>query len=97
MMIKRQIVYANQILRRNLSIGLTTSSVHGALKHIKVLDLTRILAGPFCSMLLADLGAEVIKIEKPGTGDESRLWGPPSLGQESCYFLSINRNKKVKH
>lgn len=66
----------------------------GPLSGIRVLDLTRILAGPFCTMILGDLGAEVIKVEKPGLGDETRQWGPPFKGRESCYFLSINRNKK---
>ncbi|MCW3987171.1 CoA transferase [Candidatus Bathyarchaeota archaeon] len=64
------------------------------LEGIKVLDLTRFLAGPYCSMILADLGAEVIKVERPGTGDGSRQWGPPFIQGESAYFLSINRNKK---
>jgi formyl-CoA transferase/CoA:oxalate CoA-transferase len=64
------------------------------LEGIKVLDLTRFLAGPYCSMILADLGAEVIKVERPGTGDGSRQWGPPFVQGESAYFLSINRNKK---
>ncbi|XP_030767872.1 succinate--hydroxymethylglutarate CoA-transferase [Sitophilus oryzae] len=66
------------------------------LEGIRVLDLTRIVAGPYCTMVLGDLGAEVIKIEKPGTGDESRLWGPPFIGEtkESCYFVCFNRNKK---
>lgn len=64
------------------------------LEGIRVLDLTRILTGPFCSMILADLGAEVIKIEIPRSGDDTRHWGPPFIGQESAYFLSINRNKK---
>ncbi|XP_023655979.1 succinate--hydroxymethylglutarate CoA-transferase isoform X3 [Paramormyrops kingsleyae] len=61
---------------------------------IRVLDLTRVLAGPFASMILGDLGAEVIKVEKPGSGDDTRSWGPPFVGKESTYFLSINRNKK---
>ncbi|KAL4635396.1 succinate-hydroxymethylglutarate CoA-transferase isoform X1 [Arapaima gigas] len=61
---------------------------------IKVLDLTRVLAGPFASMILGDLGAEVIKVEKPGSGDDTRSWGPPFVGDESAYFLSVNRNKK---
>ncbi|KAJ9583379.1 hypothetical protein L9F63_022286, partial [Diploptera punctata] len=63
---------------------------------IKVLDLTRIVAGPFCTMTLGDLGAEIIKIERPGSGDESRKWGPPYIGDtsETCYFMSVNRNKK---
>ncbi|XP_072534799.1 succinate--hydroxymethylglutarate CoA-transferase isoform X2 [Salminus brasiliensis] len=61
---------------------------------IKVLDLTRVLAGPFATMILGDLGAEVIKVERPGPGDDTRAWGPPFLGEESVYFLSVNRNKK---
>ncbi len=64
------------------------------LKGIKVLDLSRHLAGPYCSMLLADMGAEVIKVEQPGKGDETRTYGPPFIKGESAYFLSINRNKK---
>ena len=60
---------------------------------IRVLDLTRVLAGPFCSMILADMGAEVIKIEEPGKGDDTRSW-PPFVGGEATYFLSVNRNKK---
>ena len=64
------------------------------LKGIKVLDLTRALAGPYCTMLLADYGAEVIKVELPGTGDDTRGWGPPFVEGESAYFMSINRNKK---
>lgn len=61
---------------------------------VKVVDLTRALAGPFCTMMLADLGAEVIKVEAPPGGDESRAWGPPFINGESTYFMSINRNKK---
>lgn len=64
------------------------------LEGIKVLDFSRALAGPYCTMLLADMGAEVIKVEAPGTGDDSRAWGPPFIEGESAYFLSINRNKK---
>lgn len=62
---------------------------------LRIVDLTRVLAGPFCSMILADLGADVIKVERPGSGDETRGWGPPfdQTGQ-SAYFLSVNRNKK---
>ncbi|HSC26959.1 MAG TPA: CoA transferase [Vicinamibacterales bacterium] len=59
-----------------------------------VVDLTRVLSGPYCTMLLADMGARVIKVEQPGTGDDTRAWGPPFLGEESAYFLSINRNKE---
>src|SRR5712692_6804134 len=61
---------------------------------ITVLDLTRVLSGPYCTMLLADMGARVIKIEQPVTGDDTRGWGPPFVGGESAYFLSINRNKE---
>ncbi|HEX3246057.1 MAG TPA: CoA transferase [Chloroflexota bacterium] len=63
------------------------------LQGIRVLDFSRILAGPYCTMVLADMGAEVIKIERPGTGDETRAWGP-FVGGESAYFLCVNRNKK---
>ena len=65
----------------------------GALKGIRVLDLTRVLAGPFCTMLLGDMGAEIIKIEIPGHGDDSRNY-PPFIGEESAYFMNLNRNKK---
>ena len=65
-----------------------------ALEGIRVLDLTRALAGPFCTLMLGDHGADVIKIEIPGTGDDTRHWGPPFIGEESAYFLSINRNKR---
>jgi crotonobetainyl-CoA:carnitine CoA-transferase CaiB-like acyl-CoA transferase len=62
---------------------------------LKVVDLTRVLAGPVCSMMLGDLGADVIKVERPGEGDETRGWGPPfNADGESAYFLAINRNKK---
>jgi crotonobetainyl-CoA:carnitine CoA-transferase CaiB-like acyl-CoA transferase len=61
---------------------------------ITILDLTRVLSGPYCTMLLADMGARVIKIEQPRGGDDTRQWGPPFLGSESAYFLSINRNKE---
>jgi crotonobetainyl-CoA:carnitine CoA-transferase CaiB-like acyl-CoA transferase len=64
------------------------------LEGIKVLDLSRALAGPYCSMMLADMGAEIIKIEIPGRGDDSRAWGPPFVEGESAYFMSVNRNKK---
>jgi crotonobetainyl-CoA:carnitine CoA-transferase CaiB-like acyl-CoA transferase len=66
----------------------------GVLDDIKVIDLTQALAGPYCTMLLGDLNADVIKIEAPGTGDQSRGWGPPFVDSESTYFLAINRNKR---
>jgi crotonobetainyl-CoA:carnitine CoA-transferase CaiB-like acyl-CoA transferase len=68
----------------------STGPLHGLL----VVDLTRVLSGPYCTMQLADMGARVIKIEQPGRGDDTRGWGPPFVGDESAYFLSINRNKE---
>src|ERR1051325_7161335 len=65
-----------------------------SLHNVRVLDLSRALAGPLCAMTLGDLGACVIKVEQPGTGDETRTWGPPFDDQgQSAYFLSVNRNK----
>jgi succinate--hydroxymethylglutarate CoA-transferase len=71
-----------------------TSADSGALAGIRVLDLTRVLAGPLCTMMLGDLGAEVIKVEPPLGGDDTRGWGPPFVAGESAYFLGINRNKR---
>ncbi len=67
-----------------------TAPLHG----IRVLDASRILAGPYCGQLLAELGADVIKLERPGAGDDTRSWGPPFSGALSAYFLSCNRNKR---
>ena len=61
---------------------------------IRVVDLTRVLTGPFCAMMLGDMGADVIKVERRGSGDDTRRWGPPFVEEESAYFLSINRNKR---
>ena len=66
----------------------------GPLSGTRVVDLTRALAGPYCSLLLGDMGADVIKIELPGSGDETRQWGPPFVAGESSYFMSVNRNKR---
>lgn len=96
----------NRVLRRKSALNMiqyvakySTSKLDPAkypLANIKILDLTRIIAGPYCSMILSDLGADVIKVEKPFTGDESRRWGPPFLknSTDSVYFLACNRNKK---
>ena len=64
------------------------------LSGVRVLDLSRVLAGPYCTMVLADLGADVIKVERPQGGDETRSWGPPFAGGEAAYYLSVNRGKR---
>ncbi|MCP4583106.1 MAG: CoA transferase [candidate division Zixibacteria bacterium] len=69
-------------------------TVDHPLKGYRVLDLSRILAGPYCTMILGDQGAEVIKVERPGVGDDTRTWGPPFSSGESAYYLCCNRNKK---
>jgi crotonobetainyl-CoA:carnitine CoA-transferase CaiB-like acyl-CoA transferase len=67
----------------------------GALDNLRIIDFSRVLAGPFATMLLADLGAEVVKVERPGTGDDTRAWGPPHDPRgEATYFLAVNRNKR---
>nr|CAG4640848.1 EOG090X05UC [Eulimnadia texana] len=99
--LSRSIVFRH-ICNRWLSVSITnkvqytraTNKLPAALDGLRVLDLTRVLAGPFCTMMLGDLGAEVIKVEKPKTGDDTRAWGPPFQNGQSCYFLCVNRNKK---
>src|SRR3954471_13767153 len=71
-----------------------SSGMAGPLSGTRVVDLTRALAGPYCTLLLGDMGADVIKVELPGSGDETRQWGPPFLAGESSYFMSVNRNKR---
>src|SRR4051812_38833799 len=66
----------------------------GPLAGLTVIDLTRVLSGPYCTMLLGDMGARVIKVEQPGRGDDTRAWGPPFVNGESTYFFSVNRNKE---
>jgi len=73
---------------------MTGTETPGALDGIRVIDLTRVLAGPFCAMMLGDMGADVIKVEQPGRGDDTRAWGPPFVGEESAYYLGANRNKR---
>lgn len=82
----------------SLESAISPLSSGGPLEGLRVLDLSRVLAGPYAAMILGDLGAEVIKIEQPGSGDDTRKWGPPFMetpqGVESTYFLSTNRNKR---
>jgi len=77
-----------------IDVADSTTATPGALDGLTVLDLTRVLSGPYCTMMLADMGARVIKIEQPGRGDDTRAWGPPFQSGESAYFMSINRNKE---
>lgn len=71
-----------------------SAAIDGPLAGIRVLDLTRVLAGPLCTMTLGDMGADVIKVEQPGRGDDTRNWGPPYAGPLSAYYLGVNRNKR---
>lgn len=66
----------------------------GPLGGVRVLDLSRVLAGPYCCLVLADLGADVLKVERPGAGDDTRHWGPPFHGADAAYFLSVNRDRR---
>lgn len=86
---------------QTVSLPSDASAPRGALSHLRVLDLSRVLAGPWCTQNLADMGADVIKIEKPGAGDDTRHWGPPFFTTEegertnqACYFAACNRNKR---
>ncbi|RKO84288.1 CoA-transferase family III domain-containing protein, partial [Blyttiomyces helicus] len=91
------------LLRNHLAPYSTAAANNNSLEGVKILDLTRVLAGPYCTMILGDMGADVIKVENPGSGDDTRSWGPPfapnkdsndtSRG-ESSYFLGVNRNKR---
>src|SRR4051812_41679687 len=71
-----------------------SSSAAAPLAGVRVVDLSRVLAGPYCTMVLADHGADVVKVERPGGGDETRSWGPPFADGESAYYLSVNRSKR---
>src|SRR5436853_2007253 len=70
------------------------AAVETILDSIRVVEMTEALAGPYCAMLLGDFGADVIKVERPGSGDQARGWGPPFVSGESAYFLAANRNKR---
>lgn len=93
--IKRSRVLISAWQGRTFATAGPDASKH-PLAGVRVLDLTRIIAGPYCTQILGDLGADVIKVERPGTGDESRRWGPPFLenSTDSVYFLACNRNKR---
>lgn len=88
----RYLISVRTLNQRNFSTLDSASPLSG----VRILDLTRIVAGPYCTMILGDLGAEILKIEKPGGGDEARKWGPPFFkrSHQSTYFASVNRNKK---
>ncbi|XP_029445393.1 succinate--hydroxymethylglutarate CoA-transferase [Rhinatrema bivittatum] len=90
----RRLIFHGHLRGRGLQSCSQPDGMVRPLEGVKILDLTRVLAGPFATMILGDLGAEVIKVEKPGSGDDTRSWGPPFVGTESVYFLSVNRNKK---
>ncbi|MGY2062536.1 CoA transferase, partial [Nocardia gipuzkoensis] len=70
------------------------ASDRSALSGVLVADFSRVLAAPYATMLLADLGATVIKVERPGSGDDTRAWGPPYAAEQATYFRSVNRNKR---
>ncbi|MEO6205978.1 MAG: CoA transferase, partial [Mycobacteriales bacterium] len=71
-----------------------TDAAPGPLSGVRVLDLSRVLAGPYCCMVLADLGADVVKVERAGHGDDTRHWGPPFHGDDAAYFFSVNRDRR---
>lgn len=82
------------IINRSKTDSAIIRIVKSVLDGIRVVEMTEALAGPYCAMLLGDLGADVIKVERPGIGDQARGWGPPFVGELSAYFLSTNRNKR---
>ncbi len=77
-----------------MPVSYNSRPVTTVLEGVRVVEMTEALAGPYCAMLLGDLGADVIKVERPGSGDQSRGWGPPFVGDVSAYFLAANRNKR---
>lgn len=96
MSVVTRIKRVSTLFYRSVSYSTSLDPLKYPLAGVRVLDLSRIVAGPFCSQSLADLGADVIKVERPGTGDESRKWGPPFLknSNDSVYFMACNRNKR---
>src|SRR5262249_31687881 len=84
-----------QLLAPGVLCKTMTTDPRAPLHSVRVLDASRVLAGPFCGQVLGDLGADVIKLERPGSGDETRGWGPPFAGPLSAYYLSCNRNKRA--
>jgi crotonobetainyl-CoA:carnitine CoA-transferase CaiB-like acyl-CoA transferase len=86
--------YSAPTLRASNGRAISASALSSPLADVRVVDLSRVLAGPYATMTLADLGADVIKVEHPVGGDETRSWGPPFVGGESAYFLSVNRGKR---
>jgi crotonobetainyl-CoA:carnitine CoA-transferase CaiB-like acyl-CoA transferase len=91
-MTRRRHLSRLRVVRYNFRVN--NIGVNGILDSIRVVELTEALAGPYCAMLLGDFGADVIKVERPKTGDQSRGWGPPFVGTESAYYLAVNRNKR---
>jgi formyl-CoA transferase len=74
--------------------GSATKEGLSVLAGVRIIDFTQALSGPYCTLMLADLGADVVKVESPGRGDDSRHWGPPNVGEDAAYFMAVNRNKR---
>ncbi|XP_013089080.2 succinate--hydroxymethylglutarate CoA-transferase-like isoform X1 [Biomphalaria glabrata] len=90
---RRNFKYYTKATKKQETIS-APEEIKPPLNGVRILDMSRVLAGPYCTMILGDMGAEVIKVERPDVGDDTRAWGPPFVASESCYFLCVNRNKK---